>query len=469
VRHTTAVLVSPLLQAFVTQVLAENLVMATAGDDSVISTHCTRGVVQGCPLSSTLFSMVLARITTEVVTRLGGEVLRPDCPVAKDLVLCSYADDIFILARSERGAAELLNTLAPALQDVGLTLAPHKTRLIADAPWTLLGRRVEPQPALEVLGIPLGDQPAATTLLLEKIQEVTAFVQVVREKVHLQAHRLLMLRESGPFARLQWVMAGVAPPVATDEVMGAARTLDRLVTLTILSPPPGVEAALHPSFLPLDQVPLRQVDLAAARLGYFIPLLRHLQPRPPTDPRYDRRWALVYQYELRGTDDSELPPFYSKQAKALKPLLSREALMAPDPALPATLFAVSGLPGALPRERVYCANEGHAAGSEPLHPNHHLVCRCAATIRHNRVRDLDAPGSRRPGAGTVVWRLGGLVPRSSRPASARTSSARHASARHASARHASARTSSGGLPADDDDDDAASRPSLDDHGGGMPC
>lgn len=68
--------------------------------------------------------------------------------------------------------------------------------------------------------------------------------------------------------------------------------------------------------------------------------------------------------------------------------------MVPDPAFPATLFAVSGLPGALPRERVYCANEGHAAGSEPLHPKHHLVCRCAATIRHNRVRDLLADALR---------------------------------------------------------------------------
>ena len=397
---------APPIAPFIQHVLQPNSIAAQGGDGSFHMATCTRGVIQGCPLSSTLFSLLLSRLVADAVRARGGSLLTDANPFDADLVAASYADDIFLLSRSEDAAATVARDLAASLAQVGLSLARGKTRLLAvnpfPDPWVLLDTPVAPAPALKVLGIPVGRPAEASGLLLELIQEVGLFVAAVKTGVRLQAHRLLVLNESGPFARLQWVMAGVDPPVVTPAVLSASSALDRLVAVAILHPPAPLvgDPPDVPPFIPLDRLSVKALDTVCARLGHFVPLLRHLRPPLWHEPAHNK-FALVHD-PLVKSQDPLLPPFFGVEAASLKGLFHRDALREPDPSFPATLFAVSGLPGAFSSERVLCSSPSHAAGSQSMLPHHHLVCRCASTGRHNLIRDLLANFLRKIGNGAKV-------------------------------------------------------------------
>ena len=148
-----------------------------------------------------------------------------------------------------------------------------------------------------------------------------------------------------------------------------------------------------PPFVDVGELKDDRIDLAAARLGVFLPLLRHLRPRKDSEQGASD-FGLVYDRSLRSKD-LMMPRFFATEALQLKPLFHRDALCDPDPSFPATLFAIAGLPGALPTERVFCSSSTHAVARQTLYPDHHLVCRCSATGRHNQVRDLLAAALRR--------------------------------------------------------------------------
>lgn len=376
----------PLMADFVTAALRPNRVTARCADGSTQSVVCTQGILQGCPMSSTLFSLVLSQITHDVASEVGAGVLGR--PFGDSTVLvASYADDIFVAARHEDAAQDFVQRLEARLASVGLRLATHKTRLIGDRPWRLLGVDVQPSPAHKLLGIPIGETAACTALLLERFQEVADFLTAVGSKVDLQAHRLLMVKESGPFSRLIWVLQAVAPPVISNEVKERCRALDRQAIRTILLPERGEDDREKPPFIPIQDHTDKAIDVAAHRLGLFIPLLRHL--RWVEDSLvYDRPGRARGEGLLRRDDDLPLPPHFEAQARRLKPLLTRDALCLPDESFAATLFALSGLDGVMRRDRVHCANESHARRAELLFPKHHLVCAGMITPRHNRVRDL---------------------------------------------------------------------------------
>lgn len=99
-------------------------------DCGVESRHHTQssGIVQGCPLSPFLFTIVMTCIMTDARAQL-TELLGPD--EAKGMKDLLYADDTLLIGASSQSLAALVQAVADVGAEYGLTLHVDKTQLLS--------------------------------------------------------------------------------------------------------------------------------------------------------------------------------------------------------------------------------------------------------------------------------------------------------------------------------------------------
>lgn len=101
-----------------------NVIRAEGGESEEFWT--TRGVRQGCPLSPSLFNILLSDLE-EYLRRVaeGGVVVGRE-----KLWSLSYADDIVLLAVSKEGMKDMIKRMKKYLGKKGLTLSAEKTKML---------------------------------------------------------------------------------------------------------------------------------------------------------------------------------------------------------------------------------------------------------------------------------------------------------------------------------------------------
>ena len=219
-----------------------------------------RGVVQGDPLSATLFALVIAGVMRRVralLTARGivlGDVLSEDGYLRAGF----YADDGVLVCRPCEVSVlgDVLACLRDQLSTVGLSLKPSGFVCILPEGVSfrscgagVLGvSSAQCVPAARVLGVPVGRRVACTRLLMEKVRQVDAEVsRYVLLDSPLCILRMLQCR--GPCALLSWVLEGCAKGVVTMDVLSVIAMIETKIVMALFScEEPVSPDSLYPSF-----------------------------------------------------------------------------------------------------------------------------------------------------------------------------------------------------------------------------
>ena len=138
---------------------------------------------------------------------------------------------------------------------------------------------------------PIGEAGPAAEILLQRCALTTDYIKKT-SAVRLQAHRLLLMREAGPFSKLQWALAGVAPDVLSPPVLEACKTLDRLAVRTLLGPPADHldDPGEVPPFVDVGELKDDRIDLAPASASFCLSFATSARARTPNRAPATSAW-----------------------------------------------------------------------------------------------------------------------------------------------------------------------------------
>lgn len=385
-----------------------DMIMRSTGDIIVSD----RGVVQGCPLASVLFSMTIQPAIDEARSQLAKTGLTID-----DVW---YADDGTVASHSASALHAFLGYLRVAMAERGLAFSTKKAKFIAPANIAddhedvrLLEQHAVRVPLIVCVGLPvcpLG-QPDAETRIAHHFDEVVSgAIEVVTKFKQLEhpQHIIQALATAGSWSRLQYYIrgyAGVLPIAALHR--GELADIDTL----------RVACGRHASSVDIPQwlvatLPLRDgglgihsVSVESAIHSSLRPPIPHnnLGPCPPPPKQVALRAArdhvaLATKDTLRGNwTDSKVAAMMDRSNPGgsawLSAYLNRQdgTLITDRPTAAAAIAQAIGcdvLPAGYP-----CLRNGESCRTTdpPLcDPAGQHVTNCAYlfTRRHHAIRDL---------------------------------------------------------------------------------
>ena len=90
----------------------------------------TIGVKQGCPLSPTLFGLLIDELESMIREATSQEGIHEVTIGNAVIMLLLYADDVVLMAHTEEEAQKLMNTLEKFCMHSGLTVNGSKTKVM---------------------------------------------------------------------------------------------------------------------------------------------------------------------------------------------------------------------------------------------------------------------------------------------------------------------------------------------------
>ena len=203
-----------------------------------------RGVVQGDPMSSTLFALVMAGVARKVAascSAVGVSVvlLAPGAGARTQLAsvghgcvaLGAYADDCTLVWSDPDALCTVVDAITRALADVGLSAEPSKSFIVAgdgvddafvqSTASRLVGVKVVA--AAKFVGVPIGETAAARALLMSAVAAASAKLSrghVLKRPMAEAA----FLHHCGMSAQLQFILPACGSDVVDASVLDAIAT-----------------------------------------------------------------------------------------------------------------------------------------------------------------------------------------------------------------------------------------------------
>jgi len=373
----------------------------------------TRGVVQGCPLSSALFACALARITTAASAA---------APVAQ----AWYADDGHVYAPSAAVLDTYLAAFQAAAARAGLTLSLGGTKTLLLAPLPLPAEAPVAAPAL-LRAVPVRDEikvlgcPVLSAAVVDRAERLRAawdalatktvsVLNVFRDVLDPQ-HTTQLLAAAGAWSRVQYHAMVCADSPMPHEVAARLEQCERDVLAHALGPfgddlrDAGSTGWLRATLpIGLGGLGLRPVGMiAAVARAHDSALMDAVATGRFTSIdaiQSARKAALLAAYEARrvfvrrllgGSTPGALLAFRDMEADGASFLgltaSARDGSLL-QPALAQVLLALLlGLRVLSDAQR--CRTCRRSNDADPL-GHHYAMCPTMATPRHDRTRDIIA-------------------------------------------------------------------------------
>ena len=232
-----AVLVcAPLFEPFVSHCLRPVTVVGEG-----VRIQVSRGVMQGDPMSTTLFSLVMLIVTRMVVARCAAKGVKVGLfsesaekatlsalqrgDAEEDVLLGWYADDGTLAWKDAAKMEVVVKVIGEVMSEVGMALSLEKCEVVAGCGASMEevkavaeGMGMKAATAVKVLGVPVGEVVAAREMLVGKVKEQITLLKSVW-KLGSPFAEVAILRQSGLVACLRWVFEAVAAGVVNGEVM----------------------------------------------------------------------------------------------------------------------------------------------------------------------------------------------------------------------------------------------------------